>query len=131
MNKLKDPNTVKLTFVSSFDKTKFEQNPKHFIKEAKKVFSDEMKRFVKDHKYNLTTGIRISMKITEKEAELLGVIREFEKNHDGLSPTYEEIAIRLGVSKQLIAKRIGKLIKKGFVSKIDNKFRTIQIIKQS
>ena len=53
-------------------------------------------------------------RVTERQGEVIAIIREWREAH-GRSPSQEEIARRLGVSRQAISYRIRWLVKKGLL----------------
>jgi repressor LexA len=70
----------------------------------------------------------MSERITKKQRELLDFIEAFN-NENGFSPSYREIMdARNYKSVSTVAVHINNLIKLGFLRKIDNHARTLEVV---
>ena len=66
------------------------------------------------------------MNLTPKQLEVVDLIRECRTNH-GYSPTMQELAEELGVSKVTVFERIEALIRKGALTREPNRARSLSI----
>jgi len=69
------------------------------------------------------------MNLTPKQLEVVKLIREC-RNANGFSPTMQELAEELGVSKVTVFERIEALIHKGALTRVPNRARSLSIAKQ-
>ena len=69
------------------------------------------------------------MNLTPKQLEVVELIRN-HRNTNGFSPTMQELAEELGVSKVTVFERIEALIKKGALTREPNRARSLSIAKQ-
>ena len=69
------------------------------------------------------------MNLTPKQLEVVKLIRECRKAN-GFSPTMQELAEELGVSKVTVFERIEALIHKGALTRVPNRARSLSIAKQ-
>ena len=69
------------------------------------------------------------MNLTPKQLEVVKLIREC-RNAIGFSPTMQELAEELGVSKVTVFERIEALIHKGALTRVPNRARSLSIAKQ-
>lgn len=67
--------------------------------------------------------------LTERQRLVLNTIRELIAEH-GYSPTIKEIAELVGTVPAGIERYVVALIKKGYVSRLHNKSRTIRILNE-
>lgn len=67
------------------------------------------------------------MTLTKRQHEVLEYIRHFQRNHQ-ISPTLDEIAEALTVSKVTIFEHIQALARKGYIRKTRNHSRSIELI---
>jgi len=68
--------------------------------------------------------------LTPRQIEILTMIRDGRRN-DGYSPTLQEIADRLGISKITVFEHVESLIKKGLVSRRSSKARSLALTGQA
>ena len=66
--------------------------------------------------------------LTDRQKEVLEVIRKYIAEHE-YSPTYQELADILGMYLKAVYDHIRALERKGWITKIDKKPRTIVILK--
>ncbi|HBO56843.1 MAG TPA: repressor LexA [Opitutae bacterium] len=71
----------------------------------------------------------MAMNLTPKQLEVVELIRN-HRNTNGFSPTMQELAEELGVSKVTVFERIEALIKKGALTREPNRARSLSIAKQ-
>jgi len=69
------------------------------------------------------------MNLTPKQLEVVELIREC-RVINGFSPTMQELAVNLGVSKVTVFERIEALIRKGALTREPNKARSLLIAKE-
>ncbi len=69
------------------------------------------------------------MNLTPKQLEVVELIRN-HRNTNGFSPTMQELAEELGVSKVTVFERIEALIKKGALTREPNRARSLSIAKE-
>ena len=65
--------------------------------------------------------------LTEKQIRVLRFFRDFRANH-GISPTLEEAAAEIGVSKITVYEHLNQLIKKGAVHRDKAKARSVTVL---
>ena len=68
-----------------------------------------------------------SMMLTQKQLRVLRLFRDFRREH-GISPTLEEAADHLGVSKITVYEHLNQLVKKGAVRRDKAKARAVAIL---
>ena len=66
--------------------------------------------------------------LTDKQTEALLSIRDYQEEH-GYSPSYREMAIRLGKSKKAVYDTICAVQKKGYIHQVSGRPRSIRILK--
>lgn len=64
--------------------------------------------------------------VTPRQLEILTLIRDGRRN-DGYSPTLQEIADELGISKITVFEHVEALLKKGLLSRRSNKARSLEL----
>ena len=64
--------------------------------------------------------------LTPRQLEILTLIRDGRRN-DGYSPTLQEIADELGISKITVFEHVEALLKKGLLSRRSNKARSLEL----
>ena len=69
------------------------------------------------------------MNLTPKQLEVLELIRQCQNEH-GYSPTMQELAEQIGVSKVTVFERIEALISKGALTREPNRARSLSIAKE-
>ena len=69
----------------------------------------------------------MKINLTEKQIRVLRFFRDYRQEH-GISPTLEEAAAELGVSKITVHEHLGQLIKKGAVHRDKAKARSVSIL---
>src|SRR6201999_2570122 len=69
---------------------------------------------------------RSSMNLTPKQLRILSLIRDWRIRH-GYSPTMQELADEIGVSKVTVFEHVEALIKKGALIREPNKARSLSI----
>lgn len=69
----------------------------------------------------------MKINLTEKQIRVLRFFRDFREEH-GISPTLEEAAADIGVSKITIYEHLNQLIKKGAVHRAKAKARSVTIL---
>ncbi len=68
--------------------------------------------------------------MTPKQALLLSFIEKFLAEHDGVSPSFEEMKVAIGLkSKSGIHKLVSSLIERGYLESIPNKARALRVLK--
>ena len=68
------------------------------------------------------------MNLTPKQLEVIELIRQCQNDH-GYSPTMQELAEQIGVSKVTVFERIEALIRKGALTREANRARSLSIAK--
>ena len=68
----------------------------------------------------------MTMNLTPKQLEVLELIRQCQNEH-GYSPTMQELAEQIGVSKVTVFERIEALIRKGALTREANRARSLSI----
>jgi repressor LexA len=68
----------------------------------------------------------MTMNLTPKQLEVLELIRDCQSNH-GYSPTMQELAQQIGVSKVTVFERVEALIRKGALTREPNRARSLSI----
>lgn len=63
--------------------------------------------------------------LTDYQERLISTVRSLIKRH-GASPTYQEIAAELGISKSNAVAMVRKLVARGFLLQIKGQYRTIR-----
>jgi len=71
----------------------------------------------------------MAMNLNPKQLEVVEIIRDC-RNTNGYSPTMQELAEQLGVSKVTVFERIEALIRKGALTREPNKARSLSIAKE-
>ena len=66
------------------------------------------------------------MNLTPKQLEVIELIRQCQNDH-GYSPTMQELAEQIGVSKVTVFERIEALIRKGALTREANRARSLSI----
>jgi len=69
---------------------------------------------------------KASPRLTPRKIEILTYIRDIQRTH-GYSPTLQEIADELGVSKITIFEHVEALIEKGMLTRLSNKARSLEL----
>ncbi|MDP7006458.1 MAG: transcriptional repressor LexA [Phycisphaerales bacterium] len=69
------------------------------------------------------------MNLTPKQIEVLELIRQCQNDH-GYSPTMQELAEQIGVSKVTVFERIEALIRKGALTREANRARSLSITEE-
>jgi repressor LexA len=69
------------------------------------------------------------MNLTPKQLEVLELIRQCQNDH-GYSPTMQELAEQIGVSKVTVFERIEALIRKGALTREANRARSLSIAEE-
>ena len=69
----------------------------------------------------------MTINLTEKQIGVLRFFRDYRRSH-GISPTLEEAAEALGVSKITVYEHLNQLIKKGAVSRDRAKARSVSVL---
>ena len=67
------------------------------------------------------------MQLTKKQLEIMKYISSYQENHEGLSPTLDEIASEMGVCKITIFEHVEALAKKGALKKTKHFARSLEI----
>ncbi len=67
------------------------------------------------------------MNLTPKQLRVLDFVRIYRENH-GCSPTMQEIADELGVSKVTVFEHVGALVDKGALTREPNKARSLSVV---
>ena len=65
-------------------------------------------------------------RLTPRQLEILTLIRD-GRRRDGFSPTMQEIADLLGVSKVTVFEHVGALVKKGLLRRLPHKARSLEL----
>lgn len=68
------------------------------------------------------------MQLTKKQLEIMKFIVSYQQEHEGLSPTLDEIAAEMGVCKITIFEHVEALAKKGALKKVKHFARSLEII---
>jgi len=68
------------------------------------------------------------MNYTKRQHTLLKFIIEYQRNHEGLSPTLGEMADHMGVSKVTVFEHLATLKAKGAISTERRKSRSVQVL---
>lgn len=66
--------------------------------------------------------------VTRREAECMGVI-DAHMRAEGVAPAFREMAAALGVSKSMVHRTITSLHRKGFIRRLPNRKRAIELTK--
>ncbi len=66
------------------------------------------------------------MNVTPRQLDILRLIRDFRSNR-GYSPTMQELADQLGVSKVTVFQHIGALVEKGLIRKSRHRARSLAL----
>jgi len=66
------------------------------------------------------------MKLTPKQLRIVEFIREYDREH-GFSPTLDEMAAELGVSKVTIFEHLKALERKGAIARVYHKSRSVEL----
>ena len=67
------------------------------------------------------------MNLTPKQLRVLDYVRSYRQSH-GCSPTMQEIADELGVSKVTVFEHVGALVEKGALTREANKARSLSVV---
>ncbi len=67
-----------------------------------------------------------TQRLTPRQLEILTIIRDVRRL-DGYSPTLQEIADELGISKITVFEHVEALIEKGLLTRLSNKARSLQL----
>ena len=69
------------------------------------------------------------MTLTPSQEMVLEAIRRYRRAHEGISPTHQEIADELGVSKTTVFGHVEQLRRKGYVRKTEHyRSRAIELV---
>ena len=71
----------------------------------------------------------MTMNLTPKQLEVLELIRQCQNDH-GYSPTMQELAEHIGVSKVTVFERVEALIRKGALTREANRARSLSIAEE-
>jgi SOS-response transcriptional repressor LexA len=69
--------------------------------------------------------------LTRRQTEALEFLREFIARNRGVSPTYDETAAALGVSKTAAFKRILRIEERGHIRRLSNHCRSIVLVEEA
>ena len=69
------------------------------------------------------------MNLTPKQLRVLDYVRSYRQSH-GCSPTMQEIADELGVSKVTVFEHVGALVEKGALTREPNKARSLSVVEE-
>ena len=69
------------------------------------------------------------MNLTPKQLRVLDYVRSYRQTH-GCSPTMQEIADELGVSKVTVFEHVGALVEKGALTREPNKARSLSVVEE-
>ena len=69
--------------------------------------------------------------LTRKQRELLGFIDQYITASDGVCPSYNEMAEGIGAkSKSSVHRRLKGLEERGFIRRLPNRYRAIEIVRR-
>ena len=70
--------------------------------------------------------------MTRTRDRILAYIIEYKAAHDGVSPTFDEIAEAVGVnSKSVISHHIGILVETGYLRRVIGSPRSLEVVKRT
>jgi len=72
---------------------------------------------------------RIIRRLTPKQLKILSLIRDYQREH-GYSPTMQELADQLGVSKVTVFEHVAVLEKKGLLRRTPHRARSLELSSQ-
>jgi repressor LexA len=78
--------------------------------------------------HTFTPDAPATVGLTERQSNLLGFIRKYLSENEGVAPNYEEMKEFLGVGKTTVHHLIGELEQRGVIRRLPNKTRAISII---
>jgi repressor LexA len=70
-----------------------------------------------------------SRTLTPRQLAILRYIRDYKRSH-GYSPTMQEVADQLGVTKVTVFEHVGALVKKGLLRRLPYKARSLELTSQ-
>ena len=70
--------------------------------------------------------------MTRTRDRILTYIIEYKADHDGVSPTFDEIAEAVGVnSKSVVSHHIGILVETGYLRRVIGSPRSLEVVKRT
>ncbi len=70
------------------------------------------------------------MSLTHRQAEMLRFIDRYQRETRGVSPSYQEMRVFMGLSaKSGVARIIDALVERGFITRIKHRNRSIKILR--
>lgn len=67
--------------------------------------------------------------LTDRQTEIYNYVKNHIETNNGLSPTYREVATNFGITVRAANDHIKAVSRKGYMSFIENKARTLRIVK--
>jgi predicted transcriptional regulator len=67
---------------------------------------------------------------TKRMRRCLEIIVEYIDDHNGMSPTYQEIADQMGMNKGDVFKLVKQLVRRGYVETVEQGHRGIRVLRR-
>ena len=69
--------------------------------------------------------------MTRTRYRILTYIIEYKADHDGVSPTFDEIAEAVGIVKSGVSRHIGILVETGYLRRVIGSPRSLEVLKRT